>query len=88
MIHFEATKLEKRKEIIAIKSYKYLSLQPDSNRSYMVVVAQPVRALVCGTRGRGFEPHLPPKKKPGTQVPGIFMRPSLKESCTTYNTSQ
>ncbi len=27
----------------------------------MVVVAQLVRALVCGTRGRGFEPHLPPK---------------------------
>ena|GEM_PF-1840484 len=29
----------------------------------MVVVAQLVRALVCGTRGRGFEPHLPPKRK-------------------------
>jgi len=29
----------------------------------MVVVAQSVRALVCGTRGRGFEPHLPPKEK-------------------------
>ncbi len=29
----------------------------------MVVVAQLVRALVCGTRGRGFEPHLPPKEK-------------------------
>ena len=27
----------------------------------MVVVAQLVRALVCGTRGRGFESHLPPK---------------------------
>ena len=27
-----------------------------------VDVAQLVRALVCGTRGRGFEPHLPPKK--------------------------
>ena len=26
----------------------------------MVVVAQLVRALVCGTRGRGFESHLPP----------------------------
>ncbi len=30
----------------------------------MVVVAQLVRALVCGTRGRGFEPHLPPKCLP------------------------
>tara|TARA_B100000795_G_scaffold256529_1_gene229046 strand:- start:740 stop:970 length:231 start_codon:yes stop_codon:yes gene_type:complete len=29
---------------------------------YMVVVAQLVRALVCGTRGRRFEPGLPPKK--------------------------
>ncbi len=28
----------------------------------MVVVAQLVRALVCGTRGRGFESHLPPLK--------------------------
>lgn len=26
----------------------------------MVNVAQLVRALVCGTRGRGFEPHLSP----------------------------
>ena len=27
----------------------------------MVVVAQLVRASVCGTEGRGFESHLPPK---------------------------
>ncbi len=27
-----------------------------------VDVAQLVRALVCGTRGRGFESHLPPHK--------------------------
>ncbi len=26
----------------------------------MVVVAQLVRASVCGTEGRGFESHLPP----------------------------
>ena len=26
-----------------------------------VVVAQLVRALVCGAGGRGFEPHHPPK---------------------------
>ena len=26
----------------------------------MVVVAQLVRASVCGTEGRGFEPRLPP----------------------------
>jgi hypothetical protein len=29
---------------------------------YMVVVAQLVRALVCGTRSRRFEPGLPPLK--------------------------
>ena len=28
----------------------------------MVVVAQLVRASVCGTEGRGFETHLPPKE--------------------------
>ncbi len=28
----------------------------------MVVVAQLVRALDCGSRGRRFEPDLPPKK--------------------------
>ena len=30
----------------------------------MVVVAQLVRASVCGTEGRGFETHLPPMKSP------------------------
>jgi hypothetical protein len=30
----------------------------------MVVVAQLVRALDCGSRGRRFEPGLPPKKNP------------------------
>ena len=29
-----------------------------------VVVAQLVRALDCGSRGRGFEPRLPPLLKP------------------------
>lgn len=28
----------------------------------MVVLAQLVRASVCGTEGRGFEPHIPPKR--------------------------
>lgn len=27
----------------------------------MVIVAQSVRALDCGSRGRGFEPHLSPE---------------------------
>ena len=30
----------------------------------MVVVAQLVRALDCGSRGRRFETGLPPNKKP------------------------
>ncbi len=30
----------------------------------MVVVAQLVRAPGCGSGGRGFETHLPPKVKP------------------------
>ena len=30
---------------------------------FMVVVAQSVRASVCGAEGRGFEPHQPPLKK-------------------------
>ena len=29
----------------------------------MVVVAQLVRASVCGTEGRRFEPGLPPREK-------------------------
>lgn len=29
----------------------------------MVIVAQLVRALVCGAGGRGFESHQPPTKK-------------------------
>lgn len=33
----------------------------------MVDVAQSVRVVVCGTIGRGFESHLPPKEKPFMQ---------------------
>ena len=41
-----------------------LRAEPSSAKvQNMVVVAQLVRALVCGTKGRGFEPHLPPKIK-------------------------
>ncbi len=32
--------------------------------SNTVVVAQLVRALDCGSRGRGFEPHHPPETVP------------------------
>ena len=45
----------------------------------MVVVAQLVRALVCGTRGRGFESHLPPpfKEKPDDESHPVFLCPDL-----------
>ena len=29
-------------------------------KAHTVELAQLVRALVCGTRGRGFDPHIPP----------------------------
>ena len=39
----------------------------------MVVVAQLVRALDCGSRGRGFEPHHPPKhEEPRAFCTGFF----------------
>ncbi len=45
----------------------------------MVVVAQLVRAPVCGTGGRGFEPHLPPKKLEPLENPrGFFNLENLK----------
>ena len=37
----------------------------------MVVVAQLVRALDCGSRGRRFETGLPPKKNP-SRYRGVF----------------
>ena len=39
----------------------------------MVVVAQLVRASVCGTEGRGFEPHLPPLKRVNLMIDSFFM---------------
>ena len=38
----------------------------------MVVVAQLVRASVCGTEGRRFEPGLPPKELKVRQSDGPF----------------
>jgi hypothetical protein len=39
---------------------------------YMEDVAQLVRALDCGSRGRGFEPHLPPFKRKALIYQGFF----------------
>ena len=44
----------------------------------MVVVAQLVRASVCGTEGRGFEPHLPPKKFKALLRQGFFCAITLR----------
>ena len=38
----------------------------------MVGIAQLVRALVCGTRGRGFKSHYPPKVKGLAQARPFF----------------
>ncbi len=38
-----------------------------------VDVAQLVRASVCGTEGRGFEPHLLPLKKGMSYVHSLFV---------------
>lgn len=38
----------------------------------MVVVAQLVRASVCGTEGRRFESGLPPKSKSLSEMKGFF----------------
>jgi hypothetical protein len=39
----------------------------------MVVVAQLVRASVCGTEGRRFEPGLPPKNKASQKWGAFFV---------------
>ncbi len=39
----------------------------------MVVVAQLVRASVCGTEGRGFEPRLPPKRQKPLRDERLFL---------------
>ena len=38
----------------------------------MVVLAQLVRASVCGTEGRGFEPHIPPQFLKAVQMDCFF----------------
>ena len=40
-----------------------ITFVPDSETNYMVDVAQLVRVTDCGSEGRGFESHLPPKEQ-------------------------
>ncbi len=56
---------------------------PFPDKSKMVDVAQQVRALDCGSRGRGFESHLPPTKKARFYT-GLFY---LYLGCTDINMS-
>ena len=44
----------------------------------MVVVAQLVRALDCGSRGRRFETGLPPKTRAFVDTEAFFVRKTLK----------
>ncbi len=49
----------------------------------MVVVAQLVRALDCGSRGRRFEPGLPPKRKRAPKWSPFFIQRSLESYSST-----
>lgn len=40
---------------------------------HTVVVAQQVRAVDCGSTGRGFEPHLPPSQNEGAVIAAPFL---------------
>ena len=44
-----------------VVSKKGITFAPE--KINMVVLAQLVRASDCGSEGRGFEPHIPPKGK-------------------------
>ena len=52
----------------------------------MVVVAQLVRASVCGTEGRGFESHHPPNKK-GLVFARPFFYKNFYEIFISYSSS-
>ena len=47
---------------------------------FMVVVAQLVRAPVCGSGGRGFESHLPPRIKARYFCIGLFCLISFRHA--------
>ena len=45
----------------------------------MVGVAQLVRVPDCGSEGRGFESHLPPKQENNLQGCSLFLYPPIKQ---------
>ena len=48
-------------------------LEEENRIIYMVVVVQLVRTPDCGSGGRGFESHLPPKSKARYECIGLFV---------------
>ena len=51
----------------------------------MVDVAQLVRAADCGSVGRGFESHLPPKKQQSLLVVAFFISISFLSFVLKFN---
>ena len=51
-----------------------ITFVPDLETNHMVDVAQSVRVTDCGSEGRGFESHLPPKlNKPCNESCEVFL---------------
>ena len=55
-------------------------------RPKMVVIAQLVRASDCGSEGRGFEPHWPPKNPDASWI-GILFNPKWYDLVADYYSS-
>ena len=53
---------------------------PVIGKVHMVELAQLVRALVCGTRGRGFDSHIPPHLScfVGEGIPNCFRATGIR----------
>ena len=60
-------------------SWNFYFRVPFQEKVIMVVVAQLVRAPDCGSGGRGFETHLPPKLKSPRYL-GLFFWQKIWES--------
>jgi hypothetical protein len=64
--------LKKHRDLKYFFKFAPLFVTHIHTRAYMVVVAQLVRALDCGSRGRRFDPGLPPKAGPCSGI-GFFL---------------